>query len=340
MSERFTSPPLPPPPPGPPPAEPGEPLPIQPEGRPRGRGVALVVGIVGLAIVGLVGWLVFRSTSSPSLALSFEQGQDESFRMHMTMRGTLGGNLADLPADQPFEADMSMTMRWEVLDVDDEGAATIRMSVTDVAGTMNGTLIPSTPATTVLMKIAPDGRLLEAGGMDLSGLQIGGGATGMPGLGQQVTPILPDHEVRPGDAWTKEFTQEMPFGGEEVTIRTENRLLRYEDVDGARAAVIETHMAMPFDLSFDSADLGALEALAGGRGAGTIPDDVAFSYEGDLESDMTSWVDMEAQRLLRSETSADFDMTMTVTGIPDQEVPGGEVTLTFTGTMTQEVERL
>ena len=345
MTDQFEYPPLPPPPGAGPPASETPPGPVEslpvPEPRRRGRGVAFVVGIVGLLTVLMVGWLAFRPAGTPSLALSFTEGQDESFRMHMTVQGTLDGNVPDMPVGQPLDMETTMTMRWEGLNVDGDGVATIRTSVSDASGTMNGAPIPAMPATVVELRIAPDGRVLEAGGVDLSGgLQLGGGSAGMPGLGQQVTPILPDHDVRPGDTWTKEFTQEMPFGGEELSIRTENTLVRYGEVDGARAAVIETHMAMPFDWSFDSGDLGALAAQASGGGSGALPEDLEFSYGGDFTSDIKSWIDMEARQLLRSETSGDFDVTITVTGIPEADVPGGKIRLTLEGILTQEVERL
>jgi len=57
-----------------------------------------------------------------------------------------------------------------------------------------------------------------------------------------------------------------------------------------------------------------------------------MAFEGNLEFDMTSFVDFAAQKLLRSESAGAFDFTVEFAGFPDFEG-----TMSFDGTFTQEM---
>jgi len=62
--------------------------------------------------------------------------------------------------------------------------------------------------------------------------------------------------------------------------------------------------------------------------------DASMAYSGSGTFTQTSWVDLEAKELLRTESSGDFDMTVAFAG-----VPGFDGTMAFTGTFTQELDR-
>src|SRR4029453_6150055 len=122
------------------------------------------------------------------------------------------------------------------------------------------------------IQIASDGRVLSAGGLSLGGAGQTQGF-GFPGMGQ-LTPILPDDgdAGSVGDTWDKEFSQDFPFGDGTIEYSATSTYLRNETVDGREAAVIQTQMTVPIDLTLDLAKL--LDALdpeiAGAAGAGGL----------------------------------------------------------------------
>lgn len=328
----------------PPPSEPpGASPPLTPESsaptEPRGRRAALLVGILGLLVVIVAGVVVFRPSDAQSLSLAFRAGQEMTYRWSMTMDVAFSDSSGTLP-EEPTQMEIEAEMGWEVLDVDEEGIATVRVSLTDMAATMNGQPMPGAPADfSAEMKIAPDGTVVEDSGLGLAG--SASSDTMLPGSGQ-LTPILPEGEVEPGDTWTKTYTQEMPFGMGDMTISTENELLRYEEVDGAETAVIASHMIVPMNLSFDGEDLAA---FAEGTGDTTSPEElspeelagITAEYGGEMTLDSTTWLDLTEQLAVRMEMDGAFDISMRITGLP---VPGGVFQMDMAGTMTQEMERV
>jgi hypothetical protein len=321
----------------PPPPE----APAAPEStRPRRRG--LVAGGIAVAIALVAGALVVvltqggGSAEAQPLALSFTQGQSESYAIHQTMDGNIS---SDLFGDMPLEMDVTQVVSWEVTSVADDGTATIELSVTEMSGSVNGVEVPAAAAQMPPFEIviAPDGRIVSAGGFALGGAGQTQGF-GFPGMGQ-LTPLLPDEgeAVAPGDTWTKEFSQDFPFGEGTIEYTTTSTYERNEDVDGTEAAVITTEMSIPLDFSFSFQEL--LDSLgdelvpAGATGIDALAD-ASMSYSGSGEITQTSWVDLEAKALLRVQSSGDFDMSVTFSG-----VPGFDGEMAFTGTFTQELER-
>jgi hypothetical protein len=206
-----------------------------------------------------------------------------------------------------------------------------------MTGSVSGVEIPAEvaemPPTELV--IASDGRIVSVGGMPLGGLgELPG--SGLPGMGQ-LTPILPDDgtAVAPGDTWEKQFSQEMPFGEGRIEITTTSRYDRNQDVDGREAAVIVTEMTVPIDFSFDFQDLAEFGEAFGATGATGIGElgEASISYSGRVASTQTSFVDLDAEELLRSTSSGDVDMEMNFSGVPGLDGP-----MTFTGTFEQDLE--
>jgi hypothetical protein len=131
----------------------------------------------------------------------------------------------------------------------------------------------------------------------------------------QVTPILPDHPVAPGDEWHKHFAQSFPFGDQTVEYTAHSRFERYEQLSGIRAAVVTTTYTVPLDFSIDLGDLAdamgedasGLSAL-GGKG-------VTVTYGGSGTFTQTSWLDVAGKHVLKTSSDGDFDMTITVSGV-------------------------
>jgi len=311
---------------------------------PKRRRTGVVVGalvaalglVAGIAAVAVLGGGEDTAQAQP-LGLTFTQGQSETYQIHSTMRATIE---APSLGSQALDMDASQTVTWDVVSVADDGTATIRVSVTDVSGTVNGTEIPPSAAHSepFEMQIASDGRIVSVGGMPLAGLEQAAGAS-FPGM-SQFTPLLPDGPVSPGDSWEKDFSQDVPFGEGSIEFTATSTLEGYEEVDGVEAAKVTTEFTVPLDFTLDVGDL--LATMGGSLGATGPPgaelDQLAgasIAYEGEGAFSMTSWIDSEAKAMLRSSSEGSFQIAMSFSG-----VPGFDGKMTFDGRFTQDVERV
>jgi len=328
------------------PMPPPPPEPMEPQAAPPKRRTALVavaIGVVVALVAGITAFAITRGERAEAapLALSFTEGQEQTYEIHQTMDGQISSALI---GDQPFSMDMTQVVTWNVVTVDEDGTATIEVTVSEMSGSMNGAEIPSTPTPPVEIVIAPDGRVVSVGGFDLGALG-GAGQTqgsGLPGMGQ-LTPILPDEgeEVAPGDSWEKDFSQELPFGSGAIEYTASSTYDRNETVNGREAAVIVTDFIVPFDLSIDFADvieqLGS--ELSGPTGPGGVDElgDASLTTTGRGTFTQTSFVDLAAEELLRSRTIGEFELSMSLSGIPELGAAGG-LDMDFSGTFTQDLE--
>jgi hypothetical protein len=226
-----------------------------------------------------------------------------------------------------------MVFSWDVLAVDTEGVAVVSFVVEEMSGTMNGQALGDLPATSLRIRIAPDGRIIDAGS---SGLSAGAGSgIFVPGA-DQLTPLLPDGPVEVGDTWTTTFTQEVAFLDTGLTYESRSYLVRYEDEDGARAAVIQSDVTIPLDFTMDLREAAEYTGVIG------LPDgaDPSITFEGDATLHSTSWLDTEGGVLLRGISQGTFDVTMRLDGFDEASVafPGSEVSLA--GTMDVNLQRL
>jgi hypothetical protein len=305
--------------------------------------IAISIGVVIALLIGATALALTQrgSAEAEPLALSFLEGQEQTYEIHQTMDGQIS---SELIGDQPFAMDLTQVVTWKVLSVDEEGLATIEVTVSEMSGSMNGAEIPSTPIPPVEIVIAPDGRVVSTGGFDLGALG-GAGQTkgsGFPGMGQ-LTPILPDegNEVAPGDSWEKEFSQELPFGSGAIEYTASSTYDRNETVNGRESAVIVTDFTVPFDLSIEFADVidqlgNELSGLTGSGGVDELGD-ASISMTGRGTFTQTSFVDLVAEELLRSQTSGEFELSMSLDGIPELGATGA-VEMDFSGTFTQDLE--
>lgn len=308
----------------------------------RRRRTGPLVGAVA-AVVVLAGAAAFAltrggaSAEAQPLALAFSQGQSETYSIHQTMDGQID---ADVLGRQPLQMDVTQVVTWEVVSIDDDGVATISLSTSEMSGTVNGVPIPQEQAQipAIEFQVAPDGRIVSAGGLALGGAGQTQGF-GFPGMGQ-LTPLLPDagQAVAPGDTWTKEFSQEFPFGRGTIDYTATSTYERNEDVNGVEAAVIVTEMTVPLDFTLNFQDLLATlgEEALGATGATGLEgfEKAKIVYGGEGSFTQTSWVDLGAKELLAMDSAGDFDITMAFAGIA-----GFEGEMAFTGTFTQRLER-
>jgi hypothetical protein len=299
------------------------------------RRSALVIGIVGMVLViaAAVAVFVFRSAGGEAVALSYslEEGSIKTFRMTMTMDGTMGAMGQEIPLDVTMKA----TATQEVLSVDDQGVATVEIRIEDLEmdAAMLGGVGDIPQPEPMRIKIHPDGRVETE-----SGTLLGGGGPGAmaPG-GNQLSAILPDEPVGPGDTWTEEIEVPAPFGdGESLSYETHNEFLQYEDVQGVEAAVIRTSAEIPLDQTIA---FSALSGLLGG-GVALPPElgDLSMTMSGTATSDVTSWFDAAAGEQLKLEMVNDMDVTVSFDGAPgEMEALFGDG-MSMDVTMTMELE--
>lgn len=297
-----------------------------------GLAVALVAGVATLRLAGAGSSSIpSRPDGSPEptktfLAMAFQRGQQVTYEIDMTMDGTMliGGF-----GPQDVRMAMSETVSWKTVKVNADGVATIRVTVRDVSEVVNGVSVPVQEVPqSMTMRITPDGRILTAGGVTFA--TVGGsGPSEFPGMGQ-MTPILPDRPVGPGDTWHRNFSQRFPFAETALRYKTDSTFLRYEEMGSVRAAVIQTKLDLPLRFTFE---LGQLLRATGAfgpqvRGLG----DASIRFGGHGAFTMTSWMNPAAKSLLKSSSRGRFDMTMVFLGMP--HAPGR---VGFDGSFTQEL---
>jgi hypothetical protein len=316
------------------------PPPPQPEParrRKTGLVAGAVVGVLALVVgaVALVATQGGESANAQPLALTFTEGQTETYAIHMTLDGQMS---SDLFGDMPLLMDMNQVQTWTVRSIDDDGVATIEVSTPELSGFVNGVALPASSVPPIEIEVAPDGRVVSAGGLALGGAGQTQGF-GFPGS-SQLTPILPDEgdRVAPGDSWDKDFSQEFPFGEGTIEYTASSTYERNQNVDGRQAAVIVTEMTVPMDFTMRFDELIAAlgdEALAG-AGPTEIDalGDATISYGGEGQFTQTSLVDLDAKELLRTEGAGDFEISMEFDGIP-----GFSGAVEFSGSFTQQLER-
>lgn len=294
-----------------------------------GTALALVAG--ALAFV-----LVPRGAEERAWALRFTPGQELRYRLRMSMEGALRS--PKLGVEEPADLTLQETIAMRVLSVDSEGTATVEVRTEDVQITANDLDLGVPPDVSVKVRIARDGRVLSAGGLWFA---TGGSQSfGLPGL-EQFTPVLPDQAVEPGDTWTEEFEVPFPYGDGVIRYRTENRLLRYEEVEGVRAAVVESRMRVPFDFTLSLREM--FEALGESPG-GPRHDpflgefDPRMAFRGSQETVGISWFAPGPGQLLRMGSRSRVDMRVRFEGFPSEVRDDGE--FGFRGTVELQLDRL
>lgn len=325
---------------------PPPPAPPAPAGH-RSRLVAVLAGTLAVVLV-VTGVVLFRGggrAEAVPLALAFTEGESETYRISQAIEGDLalsgfGGEIPEGFAGMHLVLDMSQTVTWDVLSVDEDGVATISVTTSDASASFNGIEAPSSELVSppIEMRVAPDGRILSIDDVSFAGFEGGGlpGEGSLPGM-SQITPLLPEDgaPVAPGDTWDASYSQDLPFAEGSIDYDVHSTYLRNEEVGGVDAAVISSTMTVPFDLSFRMKDLAAILEE---QGAGPTDEELSelrhatMAIEGNLEFDMTSFVDFGAQKLLGSESAGTFDFTLEFAGFPDFEG-----TMSFGGTFTQEM---
>jgi hypothetical protein len=184
------------------------------------------------------------------------------------------------------------------------------------------------------LRISRDGEILDGGA---SASSSSGSPSIVPGL-DQLTPLLPDHAVKPGDAWTKTYDRPVPYGDGKLHYSTDNKFLRYERVGAVEAAVIETSGSLPLTFSLDVRKLLQAGGQAGLLRQFPSKSQPKISYAGSGSLDLLSTVDPKAGEMLKAHLEAKFDLKTTFLGFPKGSVPAGAVPQS--GKLTLDLDRV
>jgi hypothetical protein len=213
----------------------------------------------------------------------------------------------------------------DVTDVNSDGTATIFETIAPMQVTSDpppaSSMIP--PVSITSLQITTDGRIVVDRTTSVSGAEV------PTQLGTTIlSAILPDGAVEPGDTWVKTASEAML--NRQVAMSTSSTYLRNEDIGSVHAAVVETKATIPIDITSTVADLAGVIGMDASR----ISTGAGIRYVGRMSLDTTSWIDPSAEKLLKTQASIPFSWTITTTGVPNSIVPGGEMKLAGTLTMT------
>jgi hypothetical protein len=276
--------------------------------------------LVAVLVAAAVGFFFTRGGGSvqPAYALDFAAGQTYTYKATVAMNA----KASVLGHTVPVDEQMTATMTWHVQAVDASGVATVEVQLSDVRATVNGQSLPSgqipDSALHSTMRVGQDGSIVSGSAIGA----IGGSSaatSNVPGT-DQLGPLLPGHEVHPGDTWAKTYDSEMPYGMGHIHYKTHSTYVRNEDVNGVSASVIQTKMSVPLNMKMDLGQLLQQSGAASGLPAGAHP---VVTYRGHVGGTSTGWFDPNSRQLLKTSVDANFDFTMVFHGMPGGSVPNG-----------------
>ena len=278
-----------------------------------------------------------NTVSAHTISLAYKAGDSYKYSLHFVLKYTIG--LESMGMTVPLDVDLSAKEAVKVNSVDSGGTADVTITLTDLSAkaTVNGTTNTTTTAsTTVNVKIGPDGRIISVNGNALGNNTF----PGMSGTDSAfVSAILPDHAVKPGDTWSKSYDESNPAGSTGTFhVTTDNKYLRDEKLGSANAAVVESRINTTMDLKFDISSLAGsgnpLLPSGGSSGSGLE----GMGMKGTVKSDVTSWIDSSARRILKSHSTGTVDATLAFNMAAGESPPpglGGPIT--FKGTQTLDM---
>lgn len=257
-----------------------------------------------------------------TLSLGYHGGDTYKYSFHSTTKQTMGASGMTVPAD----IEMSATETVKVKSVDSTGTADLAITLgnfnikSGTAGVTNATT--GVPDATLDVSVAADGRVLSMDGHQFAGANPFLVFSGLGG-GFFVSAVLPSNAVKPGDTWSKSYDQANPGGTGTGHVTSQSKYLRNESIQGVNAAVVETTSIGSLDMA-----LGAPAAGASASGLG------GFSIKGTLTSDVTTWIDPNTHRLLKTHSTETNSSTINIGSSASSGLPAltGPITIKGTGT--------
>lgn len=282
----------------------------------------LAVPLIAALVLGSGSFVVLRPgrADAATYRLSFAAGESHRYAFRMNMSGAVraGG------IEQPMDAVLSMDLVERVTAVSPDGIATVRQQVDRASFTVGGQKV-GLPRTTVTMRLAPDGRVLQVQGLGGSGCAGADPSTELFGPGQMYPAFSPD-AVAPGDEWTLTQRYPNPLTGGTMPVTTRNRLVSLSD----GVALIRSDITMPVDMKVRLTDLARAVQRACGEVPGEIgllPPGARLDYGGDMRMQLTQSVDRATGRPVTVTGTGTAAVTMRMEGLSGIEPP--EVSMDF-----------
>jgi hypothetical protein len=275
--------------------------------------IALV--LIGAIVAGGF-WWTHRPEDAPPVilvashaSLVYQSGDTLRFTATQEQHGQL-----TLPNGQVIDdyAKITAVEAWRVIQVDPDGTTTVGLKFESLTGAIDGEAVSfnAAKAKEAVLVVKPDGRVVSGG----TNGSAGGKATNSVPASDQFFSVLPDHDVRAGESWGKEWTRPNPLGTGNTTYRTTNTFTGYDTLSQyGRSAVVKTTATLPIDAGLN---IRALLALTGDDPTG-VPEGATVTYKGNADADLTTYVDMNSRLPVHMLDVANFTFDMTFQGLPD-----------------------
>jgi hypothetical protein len=255
-----------------------------------------------------------------ALSLAYHAGDTFKYSFHSTTKETIVAGAITVQT----EIDMSAGEVLKVNSVDSSGVADLSLTLNNfvikstTGGTTNST--SGIPDKAMDIKIAADGRILSMNGNQYVGSNPFVAFAGMGG-GFFVTAVLPSTAVKPGDTWSKDYSQPYPDGSGSMKLTSHSKYLRDESLQGVTAALVETTSNGSVDFT-----MGMVSAASAAGG-------LTGSIKGTVTADVTTWIDPNGHRVLKTHSTEINDGTM-IFNLSGTVIPGmtGPITTKGTGT--------
>jgi hypothetical protein len=274
-------------------------------------GVVLVLVGIGLGAVLSSGGSHETSGGGKPVALVLSLDKGDVY--HFTMTLGIDLNLTAAGHSQPISGEAHGPETMRVIRRDASGAATLVITVGPLTTNMDGQQQIS-PAQTLRLQIARDGRVVSGGFVGGLTQAFGGGAN-LPGT-EQFAPLLPHHKVAPGDSWDTTVNRSMgAIGSGSLRFTAHSTYLRNETIHGVEAAVISSTAHVPMNFSIDFSKIAA--GFGGSSPLAQLPaqmSDASLQYTGSADITTTSWLDLARHQVEKIDENVGLDVGFSLQG--------------------------
>lgn len=224
---------------------------------------------------------ITNASSASSLRLVYHKGDVYKYSYHATA--------AEIINAAPITFEITALHTYTVWAVDSGGTADLSLAVTNLiinAITGNVTNAISSPRNPSLeVKAARDGRILRFSGENQAP--------------ETLWTVLPDRSVKPGDTWSKDYDSTTDGSGA-THLRTKSTYLRVESFRGRSTSVVKTTADATSDITGSPLPPNA---IGGAK---------STSLKGTATLEITSWIDLETHRLLKTHSTSTSESITTI----------------------------
>ena len=283
------------------------------------------LALLAVSVFLLAGCGAFGAARAQTLSLAYKAGDTYKYKLHASSKQTVTTSEISFPLNFDISADESI----KVKSVDSSGTADLAITLSNLTmkSTMGGVSNTTTgvPAQTINVQVGADGRLVSVEGNQLPGGTPMQAFSGLGG-GFFITAVLPAKPVKPGDTWTKDYDQANPNGTGGTHVTSKSTYLRDESLNGVNAAVVETRSTMTIDMTISDVSPSSEMGMSG------------LTMKGTVTTDVTTWVDPDGHRVMKTHSTAADDATIDLKLPPTRLSPPATAGPGFGGPMSAKGE--